>query len=475
MNRRLLILAALALGVWIAAMAIPTPRNQPAVTDEAWPPVALSGVEAILFQSAGTGYTLAKEAGSTGNWLVQQKDAKPLRADMTRVDALLDFIENHTPVRRLEQGGSGDSEQLAPFGLDKPTTVLTLKADKSWTIALGAKNPSGDGIYALSSQEPGVVLLDAGYEEQFGRAADHFYDLRLLDMTADTIERIRAEGAVEWELERTDDDGWAFTWPQELEGLPVAVHEANMYAYDLASLQGVAYAPDWTSPAPEDTVEIEFSVWRTGAEDPETLRLITVVPVVDDATLEEGEERTATYMGLSSWQTAPVQLEATAWDTLHKTAFYLQERSVISVNQGELERMELVSADKDRYKPLQGRKGESLWEDEQGEPLTGMDVLLWRLNDLKYQGPEQDELPGSASLTLTWNLWNADDVQTASIRFYTDPELPAGQCWVGVGEPPRYYPADSELLEDLVSRLPAAPQQEPASEQQAGSNATSEE
>lgn len=466
MNKRLLILAALALGVWIAATLLPDAQEKKAEKDANWPPFSLSGVTGIAQNSADHSFKLTKEQGSTGNWLITWKDAKPLRAETTKVDSLLDFIENHAPTRRLDQSAiAGNNELLAPYGLDKPQSVLTLEKDDSWTIALGETNPSGDGIYALSSLEPGVLLLDAGYAQQGSRTPEHYYDLRLLDMTADTVAKIRAQGAVQWEISRDGEEDWIFTWPEELKEAEVATHEASMYAYDLASLKGLAYAPEWSEPSPDNTVAIDFTVWRKGSEDPETLRLVTVLPVVDNESLEqEGEPSTAQYMATSSWQKAPIKLDGTAWENLHKTAFSLRERSVISINQGELERMELVSANKDSYKPLTADKGESLWHDAQGEKLMGMDVLLWRLNDLKYEGVQQDSLPDTARLDLTWNLWNADGALVASVRFYSDPELGANQCWVGIGDPEKFFPVDSELLEDLRSRLPKNQPEAPAAQ-----------
>lgn len=468
MNKRLLILGLLVLAVWVAATLWPEPGDKPSDADGIWPPLQTSGVTGIQQQAEEASFSLHKQEQS-GAWLVRSKNVPDLRADMVKVDSLLNYIKGHKPIRRLQEHISApnenspelDAKQLAQFGLDKPQTVLTLEADKDWSIALGAANPSGDGVYALSSQEPGILLLDAGYTEQFSRSPDHYYDLRLLDMTAETVQKIRAEGAVEWELARTQGDGWAFTWPEALEDQPVAVHEAAMYAHELASLEGSAYLTDFSTPPPQDMVEIKFTVWRTGADAPETMRLMHIPPVVDNASLEqEGGPEPARYLATSSWQKAPVLLDAKAWSKLHKTAFYLHDRSILSVNQGELGRIELVPSDTTRYKPLQAEKGETLWLDGQGEKLVGMDVLLWRLNDMKYQGPSRDSLPDSARELLVWNLWNKDGELVAAVQFSRDPELPPGQCWVGLDASETYYPVDEELADDLLTRLSAAQSQD---------------
>jgi hypothetical protein len=39
--------------------------------------------------------------------------------------------------------------------------------------------------------------------------------------------------------------------------------------------------------------------------------------------------------------------------------------------------------------------------------------------------------------------------------FFTDPRLPADQCWLKVGTEEMYYPVSSQLLEDVQGYLPA--------------------
>lgn len=468
MNKRLLVLAALAVVVWIAVVLLPESKEQDGEVDAQWPALAVAEVKQVeLFAPAGH-FNLVKQ--ENGDWLLQAKGKEPLRADGAKVEALLSFIKGQAPIRRLEEpGATADKERLAGFGLDKPESMVTLQADRDWRIALGDKNPSGDGVYALSSLEPGILLLPMAYAEQFAKEPAQYYDLGLLDMTAEDVSKIRATGEVEWEITRQEgDEGWAFTWPEALVDYPVAKYEANIYAHDLVSLRGDAYLPQWSESEVGETARLEFSVWRKDVDEPETLSVVAVPAVVDNASLEaDGPKAKTGYVALSSWQKAPVALDAAAWGKLFKTAFFLRQRSVLPQGvfgqggQGDLTRMELVPAEKDRYKSLQAVKGEKLWEDAQGEKLVGMDVLLWRLTDLKYEGPESASLPPSAHLSLSWDLYGKNGEKIIAVNFHEDPQMPGERCWVSLDVPGQdkntvYYPVARELLDDLRSRLAAA-------------------
>ncbi len=450
MNKRLLLLAILAAGVWAAAVFWPGRQDDAPPADPLWPPLDLQEAASIEQQTQGGGFTLTQK---DGEWLLSGEAATPLRASKGKVEALLAFIKGNKPMRRLmEKNETPDPAQLAQYGLDKPESMVTFTADKEWRIALGAKNAAGDGVYALSSLEPGVLLLGAGYQEQLNHAPEHFYDLRLLDMNAEVVRKIRVQGDVQWEMARKDDEGWEFTWPDDLKDYPVAAYEANMFAHNVAGLEGTAFDTDF-SPKGEEPA-LRFSVWRTGADDPEVLDIYTQAASGVDARQEETQGRGTRYVALSSWQKKPVVLDAKEWGKLDKEAFYLRERSVISVDQSAVRRMELVPVDKDRYKPLEATKADAAWEDGQGKNLLGLDVLLWRLGDLKYEAPQVKSLPPSAVLQFTWNLYDKDGAQIIAAHFYDDPGLQSGQCWIGVNDPELFYPVSRELLDDLNARLP---------------------
>lgn len=488
MNKRIMILAVLAVAVWATVSFWPEEKQEQAGTDTNWPAMDVHQAQSVTVASPKGDFTLTNDKGS---WLISTGQGPALRAAVTKVDSLLDYVADHGPTRRLQLEGNAapDSKTLAPYGLDKPQTVLTLqgKAQQGetakaapWRIAIGDKNPAGDGVYALSSNVAGILLLDAQYAEKLSQPASQYHDLRLLDIDTKALEKIRLispsqadqaggkeTGFPSWELERAqnaeaagESAQWRFTWPQDLATKTVDMQEANMYAHDLATLEGTKYLTDFS---PQGlTPGLEFSFWRSGAEKPEQLRIYQLP--------QPGEAKTLAFAAVSSWQKAPVAVDAKMVKALAKTGFYLSQRGIIELDRAKVERMELEPAAKDRYSPLVAVSEGTTWQTESGTPLPGFDVLLWRLGDLKYLDTGRAALPPTAKLALTWRLYDAalqadDAAQPAGdagqkpdgssvvVSFHEDDSLPPGQCWAVVEQPYKAYPVERELLDDLLARL----------------------
>lgn len=449
MNKRLLILAALVAAIWACVFFWPKAvHEEPEAAG--WPPYDLMLTTRVQQETENATLTLERDSG---DWFLSSQDqGVRFRADRSRVEALFNFIRTNKPLRRL---GNVAESKVPDFGLDNPRSVLTLETDTAWQVRIGARNPSGDGVYAQSSSEPGeVLLLDAGFEKQATHPKGYFQDLRLMDMDPEYVERVRVEGQATWELTRKEQT-MVFAWPQELTTHKVAQPEANMYLHELTSAKGTAYAPQW-SPGGRKP-DLTVSVWRMAAETPEVLHLYRMdAPQQESnpaAPLEGGESG---LMAVSSWQTTPLSLEPQTWDKLAKSAFSLRKRSVVDMDTGSLRRMELNAIQGRGYLPLEAHKQDAAWESAAGDTLMGMDVMLWRLTDLKYEAEASPRLPEGAVLALTWKLFAKADEPSAVVHFYEDTSLPEGRCWISANGAETYYPVNNELLLDLLAKLPAA-------------------
>jgi hypothetical protein len=448
LNIRLLILAALVAAVWACVFFWPQAVHE-GPEAVAWPPYDLMLTTRVQQKTENATLTLERDSGAW--FLSNQEQTVRFRADRSRVEALFNFVRVNKPLRSL---GSVAESKVSDFGLDNPRSVLTLESDTTWQVRIGARNPSGDGVYAQSSSEPGeVLLLDAGFEKQTTHQETYFQDLRLMDMDPEYVERVRVEGQATWELSRKE-QAMVFSWPQELTTHTVAQPEANMYLHELTSAKGLEYAPRWSPEgrAPDLTV----SVWRKAAETPEVLHLYKIDPLQQEPPTDTPEGGEFDLMAVSSWQTAPLSLEPQTWGKLARSAFSLRKRGVVDLDAGSLRRMELNPIQGRGYLTLEAHKQDAAWESAAGDTLMGMDVMLWRLTDLKYEAEASPRLPEGAILALTWKLYAKPDEPAAVVDFYEDASLPEGQCWVNVNGTENYYPVNNELFLDLLAKLPAA-------------------
>jgi len=440
MNKRLLVLLLLALVVWGGVKFFKRDQTAPPESDPNWPLFSINEVRDLNSSAAVGGFHLIKrDAG----WSVTRagKSEAAYRADQEKVEAFLNFINGNKPRRRLE----GRSAQIdREFGLDNPAAILTIKSKTDWTLKLGVVHPMGDTIYAVCSSEPdNHLLLDVKYDEQLSLKEDHFYDLRLMDLKPENISKIRLErsGKGGWEITRTD-KGFDFTWPESLANKEAAVSEVEMHLHDLVSMKAAAFAPD-NSTIPAEA-NMTLSIWPKEAKAPLKISVYKPSPEKD------------LFLTRSSWQTALVELDQKRVDKLCIPSFSLRERRFISVDLGEVVRLQLRQNEHDG-KPaheMAALKTESGWKEEgSGRELKGMDMLLWRLTDLRFESEPSDILPETGIEILDWELFGKDEKPKTVFKFFFDPGLPKDQCWLKVEGREKYYPVLDQFLEDLQGQL----------------------
>jgi hypothetical protein len=184
-------------------------------------------------------------------------------------------------------------------------------------------------------------------------------------------------------------------------------------------------------------------------------------PVAAPSGGEEGADREArSFVVRSSWQTAPMLLDRERVDKLLRSAFSLRARKVVDMDLGEIIRQELrqrvANGGNATVELVAVKTGEGWQAKDTGRALLGLDMLLWRLTDLKYEARPRQALPNTAEPFLAWRLYNGKERPKVALQFYLDPELPRDQCWLKVQGRDHYYPVLDQLLEDLQGLLPAA-------------------
>lgn len=464
MNKRIIILMLLLGVIWGGVYLTPSKDNndQGVPPDPDWPPFKTLQAKKVFLDSPGGEITLEKQ---NGEWFLRQPGEAPaMRADLNKVETLLRVLQSTPPTRRL---GALKPQEAVNFGLDKPKISVNISEDNDWRIQLGAQNPTGEGLYALSSAEPEqVLLLDSKLEEMLSRPAEQYFDLRLVNVSAQNAAKIRLDcGEARWEVERdnaTADDAaepqYLFTWPERAVKHKVSAREVESYIHTLSSLRGERV----TQPgAPGTPAVCTLTVGLGGQEEPV---VIDIFP--------QGNA----YEARSGWQPVSVELAKETVDKLAKTAFDMRERRVIPSDSGgdagEYEKMTISMQGKGgATHAFQARKADMGWKsDPGGEEAPGLDMLLWRLGDLKYEAEPNVAAPQGAQETLVWAL--EGEKKRTVITFYRDESLPAHLCWMRIAKGEKngaFYPVDTELLLELEAKIPRP---EPGAEKTANETTT---
>lgn len=450
MDKRLFVLAALVAAVWAGIHFWPEDKT-PEKSDPIWLKLQPAKVKKIE-QTAAESFSLDM---NNGEWRLtlsgDKKTPEPLRASLLTVEALINFVSGNAPIRRL---GPIPPDKAKDFGLDKPKYSVTITSETPWTIELGDKNPTNDGIYARSTLEPGeCLLLDPKYAEQLGRKPDHYYDLRLADFPAETVSKIRVsrnvadkKDAEVWEIERGD-KAFAFVLPADYVGKPLAEQDADSYARALSLAKGkqlLLPAPP-TPDAPYATV----SIWRKGVEAPVTYEFFKF-PADFSVPGLAGQS-----FCRSSWQKGLLSLEKGDELRLIRDAFALRDRAAYKADVDALRKMKILRHERQPTAEFLASKADKGgWIDAAGKPLSGMDLLVWRLAQVNYEAEPVKALPEGAKLVVEWSLYKDKEQPEATLSFYRDPAGPKGRCWLVVNNGENKFPVEDKLLNELTRDVP---------------------
>lgn len=458
MNKRLIVLACLVLCIWLGVYFLPKHKTEEKKVDAAWPAFTMASTDRIDQKSARHSYSIRK---TNGEWFAAQPGVPEpgLRLDITKVDALLNYVGSHPPKRRLGDVGADESKT---FGLDNPATSITFYGESQWTIQLGAQNATSTGVFAESSKESGeVLLLDTTYAEQFTRDVGHYYDLRLLPLVADAVKRIRLEtsGGTGWEINVKDGKA-VFSSPANMTQKKVSATELDGYLRNLTAVHGEGFLLN--APVPHGDPAATLRIWSSGAKDPMEVRFYKssgATAETDGKDPLSPPKKAPDLVAVSSWQNAPLTLAPGARAKVFRTAFSLRDRSVLQLAPGQVER-QVVKHEATGGSPqaeLTATRSESGWQ-VNGKERQGLDMLLWRLSDLQYADEPQATLPEGARKELTWKLYGAKQALKHTLVFYRVPGYagPQGLLWIAVEGKAPYYPVGTKLAGDLAALFSVA-------------------
>lgn len=412
-----------------------------------WPDYSLDAVKSIEVSTRKERYTLQREGAG---WVVRldgaEADALPVPADPVRIEALLAALAHNRPGQMLDPTATAD---LSALGLDAPAVQLHITPvsadDREAKVTLGHETPTGAALYAHSSFAPeAVFLLDASVLHHFVKPADHYFDTRLLDVRGEDVQRLalHSASAVQWDMERKDDT-FHFLTPASMQSTTITAGEVRLYVHNLTAIAAdvILTKPD-RQVTGKPVCAIEMQLPKASAP----LRLELFAPL-------DAEQ----VYGRSTRHPAGFLLDREKARNLIRQAYDMQWRGVVNFDSSRVEGARIYSVMHNQT--LQVDKTPAGWEErDNGRKIPGIDMTLWRLKELRFEAEPVGRLGYPAVQRLEFDLLAKDGKVLSSFTFFTDPRLPADQCWLKVGTEEMYYPVTSQLLEDVQGYLPVRQQ-----------------
>jgi hypothetical protein len=430
------VLAALAAVLAVgAALALPL---LPSRQGGGWREYAPGKVAALAVRGGAGEYALRAR---DGGWVLDAPGlARGLPADPQRVAALVEFLGRNRPL------GHTDDPGAARTGLGAGRGLLVDGAD---FLEIGATDRDGARVFARRGAGGPVLLLPGEYARVLERPAEYYLDLRLVDLDPARVERVTlvrggagggaggARAAEVVEMVRRP-GGPVFVRPGARAGQPVSVEELDLWLHELAGLRALGPAPGGAAPpGPGADLRVELRLRGAGVH---SLALFSSARGPWTAVCGPR----GIHFLLDPGQAAKVD----------RNAFSFADRRLAALDPGAVDRLVLSASGQRLHAERDGRR----WRG-QGLPgrLTGIDMLLWRLSDLRYEAGPQATPPPGARERLRLELGLRDGARREFV-FHIDPGLPPGRCWISCGDRPDFYRVHDQFYKDLKGFLPPAPE-----------------
>jgi hypothetical protein len=167
---------------------------------------------------------------------------KPLRteAEPREIQSLIRAIVMGSVRRVVEE----NPNTLAPFGLDKPVTTITIKAGTSGdTLSIGDTGPLSSTLYVLRQSDHALLLTDMAPKDFVNKSLMTFRRKDILRLTQGEVDRVRLTyPTTEIVLYRVSDKPkpkWKIRYPVEAEA---DLNEVRMLLFRLDDLKAMGIA-----------------------------------------------------------------------------------------------------------------------------------------------------------------------------------------------------------------------------------------
>lgn len=162
-----------------------------------WPVVDYSRVDRVDVCLLGQDcFSLVRK---TKGWdVVQHGWGDSPEADQAKVNSLLGALSQGKAIRYM---GALSEKNPGSYGLQSPDIRISTGGGQELTIAIGAESPSGEGYFAVNSQEKGAFSFDKDFVRQCEFSARHYFNPFLITGHPDKISSISlGRGALSYGL-----------------------------------------------------------------------------------------------------------------------------------------------------------------------------------------------------------------------------------------------------------------------------------
>ncbi|MBI4400633.1 MAG: DUF4340 domain-containing protein [Nitrospirae bacterium] len=286
-------------------------------------------------------------------------------ADSREVDAMLRALAVGRVTRVVEEKAAA----LAPFGLEKPSVVLTVTAGtRRETLSLGDSGPISSTLYAMRDSDRQILLTDLAPKDFLNKTVQTFRKKEVLRFEQSQVDRLRltypTTEIVLYLVNQDEKKRWKVVFPIEAEADQAEVRGLLMMLEELKALgfidpgpQRDALAKRLKKPGAKITVHV------AGAD--QTVKLFQPDPASGEA-----------YAGTTP--EAPIyRINPSTIKDLTKELFALQDKRLLGVSRDEIARL-VVKTREEQYVLLNRTHANIGWvlEDQPNEKLDQQAVAL---------------------------------------------------------------------------------------------------
>ena len=291
-------------------------------------------------------------------------------ADQRQVQALIRALVMGKVSRLVETHPAS----LAPFGLDHPSTVVTVTAgDKQETLSIGDAGPLSSTLYVLRTSDEAVLLTDLAPKDFLNRTLLSFRRKELLQVNQQETERLRltypTTEIVLYALDEKPKKKWKIRYPIEAEGDRTEILALLFRLEDLKALSIVDQGPEREKLAPMLTKpKIKVTLSAAGVD--HVVRLYQPDPA-------SGEAYAQTTPDGPIYKVSPSAIK-----DLTKDLFTLQDKRLLGVDTGDIAMLSIKTRE-EQYVLIHDRN-EWILEDQPTEKLRQdvADLLVSRIVNL---------------------------------------------------------------------------------------------
>jgi len=356
------------LGLYLYLVELPDQRTEVATATQA--------KQILPFTEAQI--TTVTVRGQSGEVVLSQTPGHPWTitapiqadADQRQVQALIRALVMGTVSRLVETHPAS----LTPFGLDHPSTIVTLTAgDKQETLSIGDAGPLSSTLYVLRTSDEAVLLTDLAPKDFLNRTLLSFRRKELLQFNQQETEQVRltypSTEIVLHALDEKPKKKWKIRYPIEAEGDRIEVQALLFRLEDLKALAIVDQGPERERLAPMLTKpKVKVTLSAAGAD--HVVRLFQPDPT-------SGEAYAQTTSDGPIYKISPSSIK-----DLTKDLFTLQDKRLLGVEIGDIAMLSIKTRE-EQYVLIHERN-EWVLEDQPTEKLRQdvADLLVSRIVNL---------------------------------------------------------------------------------------------